>query len=307
MTSAVILVPWHDPTTHLGALPDGWRYDTFAADDTDLPSGLDPAEVGFYVPPYTFDPRVLEVIPRFPALQVVQLLTAGYEHAESFVPAGVSMANARGVHDASTAELAMALILASQRELDRDARAMTSGTWITGPTRALADCTVLIIGAGSIAGALTRRLSGFEAHVVSVASTARHGVHGIDELTSLLPSADVVVLLVPLTPTTEGLLGASEFAACKPGALIVNVARGRVVDTDALVTACRSGQVRAALDVTDPEPLPPGHPLWTTPGVLVSPHRGGNSAAFLPRARRLVRDQVARFVAGAPLANLVDR
>ncbi len=307
MPDSVILVPWHEPVTYLGEVPDGWRYATFAVDDAGPPADLDPADVTFYVPAYTFDPKVFEVIRELPSVVTVQVLTAGYEHVLPYLPEHVQLANARGVHDASTAELAVALILASQRELDRDARAMTTATWLVGATRALADSTVLIIGAGSIGEALARRLTGFECDVVKVASRPRDGVHGIDELPTLLPAADVVVLLVPLTPETEGLLGAHEFDLCKPGALIVNVARGKVVDTDALVDACRSGLVRAALDVTDPEPLPPEHPLWTTRGVLISPHRGGASAAFLPRARALVAGQVARVVAGEPPAYLVAR
>jgi len=307
MTSSTILVPWHEPVTHLGTLPDGWRYATFAVDDAGPPAGLDLADVTFYVPAYTFDPKVFELIRELPSLVTVQVLTAGYEHVLPYLPEHVQLANARGVHDASTAELAVALILASQRELDRDARAMTTASWLSGPTRALADSTVLIVGAGSIGEALARRLTGFECEVVKVASRARTGVHGIDELPALLPAADIVVLLVPLTPQTQGLLGATEFALCKPGALIVNVARGKVVDTDALVDACRSGRVRAALDVTDPEPLPPDHPLWTTPGVLISPHRGGASAAFLPRARALVAGQVARVVAGEAPDHVIPR
>lgn len=307
MTDAVILVPWHEPATHLGDLPSGWRYETFAVDDDGPPAHLDPADVTFYVPAYTFDPKVFDVIRELPSLVTVQVLTAGYEHVLPYLPDHVQLANARGVHDASTAELAVALILASQRELDLDARAMTTSTWLVGATRALADSTVLIVGAGSIGEALARRLTGFECEVVKVASRARSGVHGIDELPTLLPTADIVVLLVPLTPQTQGLLGAAEFGLCKPGALIVNVARGKVVDTDALVEACRSGRIRAAVDVTDPEPLPPEHPLWTTPGVLISPHRGGASAAFLPRARALVAAQVARVVAGEAPEHLIPR
>ena len=307
MTGSVILVPWLEPVTHLGPLPGGWRYATFAVDDAGLPAGLDPADVRFYVPPYTFDPNVYELIRDLPPVVAVQLLTAGYEHVLPYLPGHVQLANARGVHDASTAELAVALILASQREIDHDARAMTTGSWLAGPTRALADATVLIVGAGSIGEALARRLAGFECEVVKVASRARAGVHGIAELPALLPGADIIVLLVPLTPQTQDLFGAREFALCKPGALIVNVSRGRVVDTDALVDACRSGQVRAAVDVTDPEPLPPDHPMWTAPGVLVSPHRGGASTAFLPRARALVARQVAHIVAGEPLEHLIAR
>ena len=299
----VILVPWPDPETFLPAPPPGSSYATFTVDDHDLPPEADRAVL--YVTPYTFATRPHEVMRDMPALRAVQLLTAGYEHALPHLPAGVRLANAKGVHDASTAELAMALILAGQREIDVDARAMTSGTWVSGATRALADCTVLLVGAGSIGAALERRLAGFETTVVKVASRARGEVHGPESLITLLPQADVVVLLVPLTEQTRGLMSADALAAMKPGALLVNVARGPVVDTDALVTACTTGHVRAALDVVDPEPLPPDHPLWSTRGVLISPHRGGNSAAFLPRAQRLAAAQISRFVAGEALEHVV--
>jgi len=299
----VVLVPWPDPETFLPTLPDDTSYATFTVDDHDLPAGADRAE--FYVTPYTFATRPHEVMRELPALRAVQLLTAGYEHALPHLPSGVELANAKGVHDASTAELAMALILAGQREIDVDARAMTSGTWVTGTTRALADCTVLLVGAGSIGAALERRLAGFETTVVKVASRARGDLHGPESLITLLPQADVVVLLVPLTEQTRGLMSADALAAMKPGSLLVNVARGPVVDTDALVSACATGHVRAALDVVDPEPLPPDHPLWSTRGVLISPHRGGNSAAFLPRAKRLAATQISRFVAGEPLEHVV--
>jgi phosphoglycerate dehydrogenase-like enzyme len=309
-TEPVVLVPWQDPVRHLGALPDGWRYEVHEVADSD--AGRTPADrvleqVRLYVPPYTFDPSVLSLTARMPAVAAVQLLTAGYEHALSLVRPEVALANARGVHDASTAELAVGLILASQRELDLDARAMTTGTWLTAQTRALADCTVLIVGAGSIGHALERRLHGFECSVVKIASRARGDVHGPEELPQLLPTADIVVLLVPLTAATRQMADEAFFARMRPGALLVNVARGGVVDTDALVRACTDGRIRAAVDVTDPEPLPAEHPLWRTPGVLISPHRGGNSAAFLPRAQRLVAEQVARFVAGEPIAHIVVR
>ena len=299
----VILVPWPDPETFLPPLPPGTSYATFTVDDHDLPPEADRAVL--YVTPYTFAVRAHEVMRDMPGLRAVQLLTAGYEHALPHLPKGVALANAKGVHDASTAELAMALMLAGQREIDLDARAMTSGTWLTSTTRALADCTVLIVGAGSIGAALERRLAGFETTVVKVASHARDDVHGPESLLTLLPEADVVVLLVPLTDETRGLMSADELAAMKPGALLVNVARGPVVDTGALVSACATGHVRAALDVVDPEPLPPEHPLWSTPGVLISPHRGGNSAAFLPRAQRLASAQISRFVTGESLQHVV--
>jgi len=186
---------------------------------------------------------------------------------------------------------------------------MPSGTWGNDFSTSLADRRVLIVGYGRIGAAIERRLAGFEvASVTRVARRARTGevpVHAIGELGSLLPQADVVFVITPLTPDTEHLIGAAELAAMPEGALLVNVARGRVVDTDALVAATATGRVRAALDVTDPEPLPSDHPLWRTPGVLISPHVGGQSTAFQPRMLRLVREQLARFAAGEPLANTV--
>jgi phosphoglycerate dehydrogenase-like enzyme len=221
----------------------------------------------------------------------------------------VQLCNAAGVHDASTAELAVSLALASNRHLDTYARNMPSGTWGNDFATSLADRRVLIIGYGRIGEAIERRLAGFEvASVTRVARRERTGdvpVHPIGDLPTLLPEADVVFVITPLTPDTEHLIGAAELAAMPEGALLVNVSRGKVVDTDALVAATASGRIRAALDVTDPEPLPPDHPLWRTPGVLVSPHVGGQSTAFYPRMQRLVRDQLAHFAAGEPLANVV--
>jgi phosphoglycerate dehydrogenase-like enzyme len=157
-----------------------------------------------------------------------------------------------------------------------------------------------------VGAAVERRLAGFECEVLRVARRARDGVADLSALPDLLSRADVVVLTVPMTPETDGLVDATFLAAMRDGALIVNVARGPVVRTDALLDELQSGRLRAALDVTDPEPLPAGHPLWRAPGLLLSPHVGGNTSAFLPRARRLVADQVHRFVAGEPLINVID-
>jgi phosphoglycerate dehydrogenase-like enzyme len=164
---------------------------------------------------------------------------------------------------------------------------------------------VLILGHGSIGAALERRLEGFEVDVVRVARTPRDGVHGIDELTDLLPGADIVVVLVPATPETRGLLDAGLLGRMRDGALLVNVSRGTVVDQDALLAELQAGRLRAALDVTDPEPLPEGHPLWAAPGLVLTPHVGGGTAAMAPRARRLVEDQLRRWAAGEPLANVI--
>jgi len=271
----------------------------------DEPDSADLRDVTLYVMPYTFSRITGEVMASMPCLEVVQTLTAGYEHVLPYLPDGVALCNARGVHDASTAEMALALTLASLRRIPEFVRAQQREEWAFGMYESLADKTVLIVGYGSVGAAVERRLLPFECEVRRVARTARDGVAGFDRLDEQLPGADVVILTVPLTDETRGLMDASRLAKMSDGALLVNVARGGVVDSDALLAELLSGRLRAALDVTDPEPLPAGHPLWSAPGLLISPHVGGSSTAFEPRARRLVRDQLARYAAGQPLANIV--
>jgi phosphoglycerate dehydrogenase-like enzyme len=267
----------------------------------------DVGEVDFFVAPYATTAEALGVTERMPRLRVMQLLSAGYEHALPFLPTGVDLCNARGVHDASTAELAVTLMLASLRQLPRFVRAQDKHTWAPGQFQALADKHVLIVGYGFIGAAIDRRLRPFETTITRVARTAKPAddVRGVDELPKLLPEADVVVIVTPLTPETKGMVDAAFIRQMKQDALLVNVARGAVVETSALLTALEERRIRAALDVTDPEPLPSDHPLWDAPGLLISPHVGGNTSAFLPRARHLVREQCARFVTGAPLENVV--
>ena len=291
----------------LNGIPAGLELDFYRADGDEFPGTID--EVAFYVLPYMKGPAVLARAAEMSKLQVAQTLTAGYEEFLPLVPPGVTLCNAAGLHDTSTAELAIALALASGRHLDDFARNQTAGAWRFEWGRALADQRVLIIGYGHIGQAIERRLDGFE--VASVTRVARHArtgppeVHPIEELHRLLPQADVTFLIAPHTPQTEGMIGAAELALLPDGALLVNVARGRLVDTDALVAELETGRIRAALDVTDPEPLPPDHPLWHQPGVLISPHVGGASSAFFPRADRLMAAQLNRFMAGQPLENVV--
>lgn len=304
MTRPTVLLPWVD---HKEAVPE-----VSAIADVLVWPGEGPLpdhveRVRLFVPQYMGPPSSLAVMDRMPDLDVVQALTTGVDNVWEHLPTGVTLCSARGVHDASTAELVVGLILASLRRIDDFARAQERGLWLAGRYEALADKTVMIIGYGSVGHALERRLLPFETTVVPVARTARTGVHAFDEIPELLPAADVVVLLCPLTPETRGMVDAAFLARIKPGALLVNAARGPVVVTDDLVAALTSGRIRAAVDVTDPEPLPEDHPLWRAPGVLISPHVGGNTSAFLPRARRLVVDQVRRFVAGEPLLNVMER
>ena len=272
--------------------------------NSDLP--VDLSQVGFYVPTYMGPRKSLELIAQMPNLEVVQLLTVGFDAALEYVPDHVSLCNAVGVHDASTAELAIALVLASLRGIDDFARAMPQGDWIHERRPSLVDQRVLIIGAGGVGQAIANRLIPFEAEVILVARSQRPGVVAISELPSLLPEGDVVILAIPLNVHTSGLVDDSFLSRMRDGALLVNVARGGVVDTQALVRHAKQGRIRAALDVTDPEPLPPEHPLWRIPGVLISPHVGGNTSAFLPRARALVEKQIGRWRSGDPLAHVVQ-
>ncbi|MFE0729331.1 2-hydroxyacid dehydrogenase [Streptomyces antibioticus] len=274
----------------------------------------DPARCVFYVVPYMKRQQVkVGPLREMRNVQVVQTLTAGVDDITarlSDLPPGVRLCNARGVHEASTAELALALTLAALRGIPGFVRAQDRQEWRGGFHQALADKNVLIVGYGAIGAAVEDRLVPFEvARVARVArsqrTTARGLVHPFTELPALLPEADVVVLTTPLTDTTRGMVDGPFLARMKDGALLVNVARGPVVDTKALLTEVESGRLTAALDVTDPEPLPQGHPLWQAPGVLISPHVGGPTSAFLPRARRLLVDQLGRYLNHEPLRHVI--
>lgn len=281
----------------------------------DLDAPLDPATAAtvdlVVVPHYFVRPGGFDVLRDLPRLRYVQLPSAGYEHARPHLPPGVVLCNGRGVHDAGTAELAVALTLAVQRDLPGAARAMADGRWDGPFGPSLADRRVLVVGQGSVGQAIVARFRPFEVELVRVASTARDDadghVHGVDELPDLLPHADVVVLALPLSRTSYHLLDAAALARMTDGALLVNVARGKVVDTDALLAELTAGRLRAALDVTDPEPLPPGHPLWHAPNVLVTAHQGGNTDATHPRIAALVRRQLEALLADRPPVNEVAR
>lgn len=265
----------------------------------------DPADVAFYVPPFVATPHSREILAAMSHLQVIQLQVAGVDTFLPHVPDGVVLCNARGVHDASTAEWVVGGIIAAQREFPGFAGAQREGRWDWHMTDALTDRTVMIVGYGSVGAAIERRLAPFETRIVRVARTARDGVHPVSALPELLPDADVVVLIVPSTGETTGMAGSAFLSRMKDGALLVNAARGTVVDTRALLAELTARRLRAVLDVTDPEPLPAGHPLWSAPGVFITPHVGGSTPASRRRAVALVRDQVARFSAGEPLLNVI--
>jgi len=284
----------------LGEVPDGVEVEVF---DGDTPP--DPAGVEFWAPPFLAGPDTVDLLSALPDLRVVQLMTAGVDPWLGRIPDGVVLCDARGVHDSATSEWAATAILTYLRSFPAFVRAQADRRWTREITDELAGKRVLIVGAGAIGAALAARLAPFEVELTLVARTARDGVHGVGELPALLPHADVVVLTVPQTPETVGLVDAAFLRALPDRALLVNAARGTVVDTAALVAECASGRIGAALDVTDPEPLPADHPLWTMPNVLITPHVGSSVRGILPRAFRLVGEQLRRYAAGDDLHNVV--
>jgi phosphoglycerate dehydrogenase-like enzyme len=241
-----------------------------------------------------------------PDLRLVQLMSAGAEKFAGRLPAGVVLCNARGAHTPATAEWVVAAALAAQRGLPHFSREQDAGRWTPGTEHSMVGARVLVVGAGDIGRLVGRMLAGFDVDLTYVARTARDGVRSTADLPALLPDADVVVVLVPVTDETVGLVDAAFLAAMKDDALLVNAARGVVVDTDALLAELTSGRLRAALDVTEPEPLPAGHPLWSAPGLLLTPHVAGAVPDTGARATAAVADQLQRVLAGEPLANVVD-
>ncbi|WP_052847962.1 2-hydroxyacid dehydrogenase [Streptomyces avicenniae] len=305
MTTQDVWLPF--PPAELTALPEALTYHHWDASG-EFPA--DPARCAFYVVPYMRPQEdVLRPLPHMTGVRVVQTLTAGIDHmlpAVPSLPQGAQLCNAGSLHNTSTAELALALTLSSLRGIPGDVRAQAEGRWQPGFRASLADLTVLIVGYGGIGAAIEDRLLPFEvAEVLRVAGhardTPRGPVHATTELPRLLPAADVVILSAPLNASTRGMVDGAFLSRMKDGALLVNVGRGAVVDTGALLAETVAGRLRAALDVTDPEPLPAGHPLWHAPGVLITPHVGGPSSAFRPRAERLLYAQLARFAAGEPV------
>ncbi len=268
-----------------------------------------PAQLGrteFWVPQVDDEVDLPAAFAAMPELKVMQLTSAGIEHVVGQVPDSVTLCDGRGIHGGAVAEWVLTVVLAAQRELVHFLDAQRSGRWEPVRSRELQDARVLVVGAGDLGEQTERRLQACGAETIMVARTAREGAHGTDELPELLPDADIVVILVPQTPQTVGLVDADFLARMPDGALLVNAARGPVVDTDALLAELTSTRLRAALDVTDPEPLPAGHPLWSAPNLILTPHTAGHVGSAAPRAYRLVADQLRRYCAGEELINVVD-
>jgi len=251
--------------------------------------------------------RALMVAGHIERLGAIQAFSAGVDSIADRVPPGVTLCDAAGVHDVAVAEWVVMTILASRRRLPEHLYDQRAGKWGTEPLVGddLVGAVVAIVGAGSIGRAVEARLEPFGATVVRVARSPRAGVLRFSDLPSVLPRADVVICLLPLTPQTRGIIDTGVIGAMRPGALFVNASRGAVVDGDALTAAVVAGRIRAALDVTDPEPLPAGHPLWSAPGAIITPHVASDVRREDARAWQLVFEQVDRLARGEPLANVV--
>lgn len=267
--------------------------------------GVEP--VTFYVPPYMSGLAGLTPVESMPNLRYLQMPNAGFDDAIAFRREGLDICNARGVHDISTAELALTLTLSSLRGIDDFVRAQPHGEWLQGPRPSLAYKRVGLVGYGSIGQTIAGLLAPFHVDLVPFSRSGRDGSKTMDQLDELLPTFDVVILIIPANPETIGLFDQRRLGLMKDGALLVNVARGVIVDTDALLAEVSTERIRVAIDVMDPEPLPSDHPLWRAPGVIISPHVGGNSSAFEPGMRALLKRQFERLAAGEEPNNIVVR
>lgn len=266
--------------------------------------------IDLVVPPYLEGTRPLAMLADV-TTRLVQSQSIGYNGVAEALPPGHVYANAASVHEASTAELTVGLVLASQRGLDDFVRAASEGTWRPAWHQSLADREVLLVGYGGVGAAIEARLLPFEVTISRVARTRRNDERGpiydLTDLPRLLATADVVIVGVPLTPETHHLINDEFLSAMRDGTLLVNIARGQVADTAALLDHARTGRLRLALDVTDPEPLPDGHELFTLRNVLISPHVGGASSAMGPRMVALLREQMARLLREDEPTNVVLR
>lgn len=267
----------------------------------------DLSDINFYVPKYFGGRQALEYVTQMPSLKYLQMPNAGYDDALEFMRDGLILANASGVHDDSTAELAVGLTIASRRGFVDFIRAQDKGQWVHKRYTSFSDSKIGLIGYGSIGKTIAKNLSGFEVEVIPFTRSGSDGSIKISELNSYLPTLDIVILILPLTSESKHLFNKDRLALMKDGALIVNVARGGIIDTDALLAELNSGRLHAALDVTDPEPLPQDHLLWKAPNLLIAPHVGGDSTAFDPRCRRLVEAQLERLARGEEIINVVAR
>src|SRR4051812_1190454 len=301
----VVCLPDVPQLLHVGELPPNVDVRLVPGEPAPLP---DLGDVDLVVPAARTRAPLLELL-RGPAgrLRVIQTTSAGVDWLIGRVPEHLVVCNARGVYDVPLAEWVVGAILAMERGLVQSRDAQARREWVTIEPPELSGRRVVILGLGSIGMAIADRLAPFGVQLTGVGRTTRDGVRGLAELDEVLPDAEILVNILPLTSETSGLLDARRLGLLPDGALVVNAGRGRTIETAALLEALRAGRLRAALDVTDPEPLPADHPLWRLPNVLITPHMAGDSPQATIRAFQLVGDQIRRFAAGEPLINEVAR
>lgn len=288
-------------------------------DDLEVPEGFtrlspkncdlkedDLSSITFYVPPYMSGREGLLPSQKMGKLKTLQLLMAGYEDALEFAKPGIQLCNAKGVHDASTAELAVGLAIAVRRGFQDFLRAQDREEWIHKRYSSLNDSNIAIIGFGSIGQTLAKYLEVYEVSITGYSRSGGNGAKKIPEFDSDISNFDVIFLILPLNTESHHYFNTTRLSKMKDGALLINVARGPVIDTDALVKELYSKRIFAGLDVTDPDPLPKGHPLWSAPNCIIAPHVGGDSTAFESRGKKLVEQQLSNVANGQPLMNRVN-
>ena len=266
----------------------------------------DLSAITIYIPPYMTGVEYLEPIKEMSNLKIVQVPNAGYEDVLPYIHGGITLCNARGVHNASTAELAVGLAIAIKRGFPEFVRAQDQGLWNHIRKGSLNDSKIGIVGAGSIGQTLISYLKPYDVEITTFSRSGANGSLTIDKLDKHLPEFDLLFLILPLSEESKHLINKRRLALMKDGSTLINVARGGIVDTDALVAELNSGRIYAALDVTDPEPLPHDHPLWKAKNTLITPHVGGDSQAFEKRGKRFVEEQLQRIASGVDLINVID-
>lgn len=265
----------------------------------------DLSEITFYVPTYMGGRPALELTKKMPNLKILQMPNAGYDDAIEYVREGMTLCNGKSIHDDSTAELAVGLTIASLRGFPDFIRNQDKSAWVHVKNQSINDKKIGIIGYGSIGKTIAKMLAGFAVEILPFTQSGRDNTISIKDLDQHLPNLDIVILILPLTAESKHLFNAKRLSLMKNGSLLVNVARGPIVETDALLKELNSGRITAALDVTDPEPLPSDHPLWQAKGVLISPHVGGNTSAFEKRAKKLIESQLQLLADGKSLNNII--
>jgi phosphoglycerate dehydrogenase-like enzyme len=295
--SQVVWCQWPDID-----IPSGFR---LLHQESDLTDASTLAEINIYIPKYMGGPKSLAYLKDMPNLKMVQVLTAGFDDVLPLIPSGVKLANARGLHDLSTAELTLTLTLASKANVSKMISAQQKKNWLRDVRPSIIDAKVAIIGYGSVGQEIAKVFRPFTGDITGYTRSGSNGTQKMSELDSHLGTYDIVILITPLTAETKGMFDLKRMQLMKPGSLLVNMARGPVVVTSDLITVLNSGHIHAAVDVTDPEPLPIDHPMWDAPNLLISPHVGGNSSAFPGRAKKMIAAQLNRLASGEPIANVV--